>query len=168
MSTCKKSHARMADAWEARNCRQIGDARRGQDPPDGSRADTVPEAKEFALDAPVTPARVLPGQPPDQLTDLLRDRRAPAVLGYVHLFLIRCRCQVSRVPGVTIRCSRRCRDSSRAKAAITARSAQCGFGRVTWRRRIATSGRSTKISASLEMSLRASSASQPNNRIMSR
>jgi len=29
------------------------------------------------LDAPVSPPRVLPGQPPDQLTDLLRDRRAP-------------------------------------------------------------------------------------------
>ena len=29
------------------------------------------------MDAPVSPPRVLPGQPPDQLTDLLRDRRAP-------------------------------------------------------------------------------------------
>ena len=38
-----------------------------------------------------------------------------------------------RVPGITIRCIRRCRDSSRAKAAIIARSAQSGFGRATWR-----------------------------------
>jgi hypothetical protein len=29
------------------------------------------------LDAPVSPPRVLPCQQPDQLTDLLRDRRAP-------------------------------------------------------------------------------------------
>ena len=49
----------------------------GQDPPDGSRADAVPETEELTLDAPVSPSRVLPGQPPDQLADLLRDRRAP-------------------------------------------------------------------------------------------
>jgi choline dehydrogenase-like flavoprotein len=55
----------------------------------------------------------------------------------------------------------------RARVAITARSAQSGFGRATWRR-TATSCRSTKISASLDVSLRASSASQPNDRTMSR
>ena len=48
----------------------------GQDPPDRSRADTVPKTEELTLDAAVSPARVLPGQPPDQLADLLRDRRA--------------------------------------------------------------------------------------------
>jgi hypothetical protein len=37
----------------------------------------VPETEEFALDSPVPPPRILPGQPTDQLTDLLRDRRAP-------------------------------------------------------------------------------------------
>jgi putative transposase len=47
----------------------------------------------------------------------------------VHFFLIRRRCQASRVAGVTIRCSRRCRGSSLVKAAIMARSAQSGFGR---------------------------------------
>ena len=26
---CRKSHARISDAWEARNCRQVGDVRRG-------------------------------------------------------------------------------------------------------------------------------------------
>jgi hypothetical protein len=36
----------------------------------------VTEAEELALDAPVPPSRVLPGQAPDQLTDLLRERRA--------------------------------------------------------------------------------------------
>jgi hypothetical protein len=65
-------------AWEPRNCRQVGDARRGcsQDPPDRSCPDAVPQAGEFTLDAPVSPPRVLPGQLLDQLTDLLRDRRA--------------------------------------------------------------------------------------------
>jgi hypothetical protein len=42
----------------------------------------------------------------------------------------------------------------RVKAAITARSAQSGLGRVTWRRRTATSCRRTRISTSLEASLR--------------
>jgi hypothetical protein len=34
----------------------------GQDPLDGSRADAVPEAEEFTLDAPVSPPRILPGK----------------------------------------------------------------------------------------------------------
>jgi hypothetical protein len=33
---------------------------RGQDPADRSRADAVPQAEEFALDAPVSPPWVLP------------------------------------------------------------------------------------------------------------
>src|SRR5271169_873625 len=64
VSACRKSHARIPDAWEARNCRQVGDARRrgghepggGQDPADRSRADAIAEAEEFALDAAVSPA----------------------------------------------------------------------------------------------------------------
>ena len=65
-----------------RNCRQVGDVRAargepggGQDPPDGSRADAVPEAEESAQARP----RRHPGLPrpaPDQLADLLRDQRA--------------------------------------------------------------------------------------------
>jgi hypothetical protein len=78
------------------------------------------------------------------------------------------RCQASRVPGVTMRCSRSRPGGSRARAASTARSAQSGLGRATCRRSTATSCRSTKISASLAASLRASSTSQPNTRAMSR
>jgi hypothetical protein len=115
----------------------------------------VAEAQEFALDAPVSPPRVLPGQPPDQLTDLLSDWRAPGGTGAGLLVLDDARCQASRVPGVTIRCSRRGLASRLVKAAITARSAQSGFGRVTWRRKTAISCRSTKISTSLDVSLRA-------------
>lgn len=68
------------------------------------------------------------------------------------------------MPGVTIRCIRSCLGSSLVKAAIMARSAQSGFGRATWRRRTAISCRSTKISTSFEVPLRASSVSQPNTR----
>jgi hypothetical protein len=78
VSTCRKSHARSPGAWEARNCCQVGDARRGagvspggsQDPADRSRADAVPEPEELTLDTAVPPSRVLPGQPPDQFADL--------------------------------------------------------------------------------------------------
>jgi len=84
------------------------------------------------LDAAVSPPRVLPGEPPDQLTDLLRDRRAPVVFGWVHLFLMMRRCQANRVAGVTIRYSLRRLGSSLVKAVmITARSARSGFGRAT-------------------------------------
>ena len=67
MSTCRKSHARIPAAWEARNCRQVGDAWRGAGVEPGG-----------GQDPPVSSPRLLPGQPLDQLTDLLRDRRAPA------------------------------------------------------------------------------------------
>jgi hypothetical protein len=52
-----------------------------QGPPDGSRADTVAEAEEFALDAPVSLPRVLPGQPPDKLADLPGTGGRPVVFG---------------------------------------------------------------------------------------
>ena len=90
------------------------------------------------------PPRVLPGQLLDQLLDLIGTAGRPVVFGQVHLFLIRRRCQVSRVPGVTIRCSRRRLGSSRVRAAVTARSVQTGFGRAIWRRKTATSSCSTR------------------------
>jgi hypothetical protein len=45
-------------------------------PPDGSRADAIAEADELALDAAVSPRRILPGQSPDEIADLLRDGQA--------------------------------------------------------------------------------------------
>jgi hypothetical protein len=107
---------------------------------------------------------MLPGQLQDQLTDLLRSRRAPGGVRVGPLVFNRRRCQPSRVPGVTIRCNPRCLGSSRVKAAVTARSAQSGFGRATRRRRTATSCRRTTIPTSLETSLSPCSASQPNTR----
>jgi hypothetical protein len=126
------------------------------------------EAEELALDTPVAPARVLPGQPLDQLTELLRDRRASRGVR-VSPFLL----DQASVPGEQ---GAGRHDPVRPKVpgqlprqgGDTARSAQCGFGRVTWRRRTATTCRSTKVSMSFEAPLRASSASHPNNRIMSR
>jgi hypothetical protein len=82
VSTCRKSAARIAEACEVRNCRRVGDARRGlesgggQDRADGALAGAVAETGELALDAPVPPARVLPGQLPGQRADLIGDRRA--------------------------------------------------------------------------------------------
>ena len=64
------------------------------------------------------------------------------------------------VGGVTMRCSRQARDSNRASAANTARSAHDSRGLLTWRRNPATSWRSTRISAFFDCALRASSPSQ--------
>jgi hypothetical protein len=92
----------------------------------------------------------------------------PDWFGYVHLRVIRRRCQASSVPGVTSRWARSMAGSSRASAARTARSAQSGFARATWRRSTVTSCRSTMISASLDDWPRPSSSSQPKTRIMIR
>jgi hypothetical protein len=61
-STVKKSQARIAPAWQRRNCDQSG---------------------QVAVDAAVSPSRVLPGQPEDQGLDVLAGRRAAglALLG---------------------------------------------------------------------------------------
>ena len=48
----------------------------GQDPADGAGADVVSEAGELALDAAVSPARVLPCQPDDELAELVVDAGA--------------------------------------------------------------------------------------------
>jgi hypothetical protein len=103
----------------------------GQDPADRPLPHPVPQAEQLALDAPVPPARVLPGQLLHQFADLGRDRRASHGVRVRPLSP-----DQALVPGqqrtrVTIRCSRRRLGNSRAKVAITARSAQSGFGRAT-------------------------------------
>jgi hypothetical protein len=57
--------------------------RGSQDPADGAGADVMSEAGELALDAAVSPARVLPCQPDDKLAELAVDARAarPARVG---------------------------------------------------------------------------------------
>ncbi len=129
----------------------------------------VPQAEQLTLDPPVPPPgdSAGPACSTSSQTSCGTGGR-PAALEYVHFLLSRRRCQASNVPGVTIRCNCRRLGSSRATAAITARSAQSGLGRVTCRRKTATSCRSTKISASLAASFRASSTSQPNTNTMKR
>jgi hypothetical protein len=74
----------------------------------------------------------------------------PGWFEYVHLRVIRRRCQASSVPGVTSRWGRNSAVSSRASVASIARSAQSGFGRATCRRSTVTSCRCIMISASLD------------------
>ena len=71
----------------------------------------------------------------------------PGRFGYRHLRVTRRRCQASSVAGVTSRCLRSCRGSSRANADRTARSGHEGRGWPTWRRNTATSCRNTSSSA---------------------
>jgi hypothetical protein len=87
---------------------------------------------------------------------------------HVLLRVTRRLCQASSVPGVTRRLPRSAAGSSRASAARTARSAQSGLGRATWRRSTITSWRSTRISAYFDAWLRPSRTSQPNTRTMTR
>jgi hypothetical protein len=77
-------------------------------------------------------------------------------------------CQASGVPGVTIRCGRRCLGSSLVKAAMTARSAQSRFrvGDLTAQDRELVPR--TKISTPFGAPLRASNAIEANNRTVSR
>jgi hypothetical protein len=56
----------MPEAWEARNCRQVGDTRCGQDPPDGALPDSMAETEQFTSYTPLPPSRILPGQPDHQ------------------------------------------------------------------------------------------------------
>lgn len=49
-----------------------------KDPPDRSQADPVAQADEVALDPSMSPARIFPSQPENQLPDLLADPRTAA------------------------------------------------------------------------------------------
>lgn len=51
-----------------------------EDSADGTRANSIAQSDEFALDAAVSPAGVLPGQPQDQRTDLVADWWSPGSL----------------------------------------------------------------------------------------
>jgi hypothetical protein len=84
VSRWKKSVASSPAAWALRNVRQWVSvprgagphACRGQDAADGAGADVVSESGELALDAAVSPSRVLPCQPDDELAGLAVDARA--------------------------------------------------------------------------------------------
>jgi hypothetical protein len=84
VSTCRKSQASRPDAWEVRNCRQVGEARRvpGQAlPQPGSGGPSLrrcgARGRRAHLGCADGPSGVLPCQPDGQVTDLTGDRRAP-------------------------------------------------------------------------------------------
>ena len=57
------------------------EACRGQDAADGAGADMESEAGELALDAPVSPARIVPCQANDEFAELVVDAGAAGRLG---------------------------------------------------------------------------------------
>ena len=85
VSTVKKSQATIPAACWRRNARQVVVVGRGAGSSPWRRsvvriavAETrIAEPEQFALDALVAPARVLPGQADDQLLQLLVERRSP-------------------------------------------------------------------------------------------
>jgi hypothetical protein len=81
VSRWKKSAASSPDACARRKSRQLGVATgrwfqplAGEDTPDRAGADPVPQTEQLALDAPVPPVGILPGQPHDQILHLVADR----------------------------------------------------------------------------------------------
>jgi len=123
------------------------------------------------LDALVSPPRVLPGQPPDQLANLLRDRRAPRGTRIGPLVL-----DDAPVPGEQgagrhdpvqpkVPGQQPCQGGDHGPVGPVGPVRFRAGDRAAEDRNLMTS---TKISASLDVSLRASSASQPNDRTMSR
>jgi len=128
----------------------------------------VPQAGQFAPDAPVAPARVLPRQLLHQRADLGRGRRPsrPVRVGPILT-------DQAPVPGQ--QCAR-CHDPVQPQLPWQ-QPCQGGdhgtvspvrLGRATCRRKTVTACRSTRISASFAASSRASSTSQPNTRTMKR
>jgi hypothetical protein len=176
VSTCTKSHAKMPAACDVRNCRQVGDARRSAGPrPAAARIRRmVPSPIRCPRPSSSPRMRRCPHRGFSRANRTTKPRSSsgmggrPTGLGYVQRLVTSRRCQVNKVPGVTIRWSRSRLGNSRASAASSARSAQSSLGRTTCRRSTATSCRSTSISTSLEASLRVRSTNQPNNRTISR
>jgi len=130
-----------------------------QDRPHGAGSDPVAQSAQLAVDAAITPSRVLPGQPQHQLAELGRQSRTATLTGIGQRRRTRSRCQRSSVAGCTSSPRQTGRGSSRASPASTARSAQSTRGRAAWRRSTATSWRIMSSSASLAAALRDSSAS---------
>jgi hypothetical protein len=79
MSKWAKSTARIAWAWALRNCVQVRPAAGCgiysggvQDSPDRGCGDAAAKSNQFAVEASVSPGRVLPRQLNDQITNGLR------------------------------------------------------------------------------------------------
>ncbi len=138
-----------------------------EDVPHRRTGHPVAEPDQLAVDAAVTPGRVLPCKPNHQAPDNVagawstadrscspRVRPARATSP---------RCHRSGVAGATIRVLRSCRGSRRASAANTNRSFGSNRGRVTWRRSTATSCRSTSSSTSFTIRSRRRISRRPSS-----
>ena len=133
-------------------------------PADGGGAGPVAELEQLALDALVSPAVVLGGEPLDERRDLSTDRWAsgPVRVGpfLSHQATMPSQDGAGRDQPVCLQPLGSCRIS----AASTARSAQSSRGRGLRRRRTATSCRSTSSSAFLDAGDRPSRTSQLQSR----
>jgi hypothetical protein len=65
----KRPPARVPLAWRRT------DPASGENTADRAGTDPVAEPDQFALDAPMPPCRVLPGQPTDEIAQIVGDRR---------------------------------------------------------------------------------------------
>jgi hypothetical protein len=151
---CRTGGYRRRGARRVRKCvRQLGGADRG-------RRDAHAEPEQLPLDALVAPARVLAGQPNDQLLQLLVELRSPCCVVWVGPGAR----DEAAVPaqqrlGLDKKQDQRERGRARLNAASGARSAGWGLGRATRRRSTVSWWRSTRISKSLAASPRASRTS---------
>src|SRR5262249_34848490 len=131
--------------------------------PDATRREPDPEPDQFAMDALVSPTRVLRRQTQDQLPRLCEQRRPawpsaltrPAAADEVTM-------PAQSVAGWTK--NERGRGKSRPSAASKTRSADRRRGRPTWRRNTCSSRRSSKISTSFARSERPNRISSSNRR----
>jgi hypothetical protein len=150
----------MAWACADRNCRQVGPERRGAG---SSPALLMAEADQLALDAPVPPAGILAGHPQHQCLDWRRDRWSALASS-----------RVGPAAGDELGVPAQ-QGSGRDQPQLAQRggqqpaeraedSRQVSVGRGLVRRSTATSWRSVRISASLAVLERASSASQLSTR----
>jgi hypothetical protein len=143
------------------SARRWVDAGRVQDLPDGRGADLVAEAGEFAVDASVSPRRILGGQADPQGAHAAGMAGRPGRVGWVvQRRATSRRCQRKTVAGAMSRPRRWRTGSSRVRAAIRARSVQVIRGRGVRRRSTASWWRSTSISTSLVVSDRVRSTIQ--------
>src|ERR1019366_406232 len=135
---CLCAQERPPGGVQTAGCRPVAPG--AQDPPHGRLADLVPEPGQLAVHPAVPPG---PGSPAPAAAPGRGSAgwspAGPAGCGHVPSRLTGRGCRASTAPGVTSRWQRSTAGSSRASAARTARSAQAGFGRATWRRSTVTS-----------------------------
>jgi hypothetical protein len=100
-----------------------------QQSPDRRRSHPDAEAPELALDPDAAPARVLPGQPKNQLPDLVGKRRPPRASGPERPLAPDQLAVPTKQGGVTRNELQRSRGSTRAAAASRTRSSRRSLGR---------------------------------------